>query len=273
MLVALLVFGLIATGCGALVAAGIVRVPAGLAALVGEPGADTAAAQQATAVPAAGDTDGTDTDAEPGASGTPGDATDALDKDADASKPRIAALPDPKWVREVSQAHGIPERAMRAYAGAAIRLEATNPGCGIGWNTLAAIGEVESHHGTLQGGHVTSGGQVKPRIVGVPLNGNGVDYIADTDGGELDDDPALDRAVGPMQFTPQTWREYGADGNGDGVRDPQHIDDAALAAGEYLCSVGGDLTVSENWLAAVSAYNSPTEYAVRVSEAATRYAG
>ncbi|WP_224387917.1 hypothetical protein [Pseudonocardia sp. ICBG1293] len=30
--------------------------------------------------------------------------------------------------------------------------------------------------------------------------------MADTDGGRLDGDPVLDRAVGPMQFLPETWR-------------------------------------------------------------------
>lgn len=55
----------------------------------------------------------------------------------------------------------------------------------------------------------------------------------DTDRGSLDRDPTYDRAVGPMQFIPGTWRRVGVDANGDGVKDPQDIGDAATAAAVY----------------------------------------
>ena len=42
--------------------------------------------------------------------------------------------------------------------------------------------------------------------------------------------------------SPATWRIWGADGNGDGVADPQNIEDAALAAAGYLCAGGRDLS-------------------------------
>ena len=45
-----------------------------------------------------------------------------------------------------------------------------------------------------------------------------------------------DRAVGPMQFIPSTWSVIGVDGDNDGKRNPQDIDDAALATAVYLCS-------------------------------------
>ena len=47
-----------------------------------------------------------------------------------------------------------------------------------------------------------------------------------------------------MQFIPSTWMIYGADGNGDGIKDPFNIFDAALAAANYLCDAGGDLSTT-----------------------------
>ncbi len=49
------------------------------------------------------------------------------------------------------------------------------------------------------------------------------------------------RATGPLQFIPSTWERWGSDGDGDGVADPQDIDDAAYAAARYLCASGADL--------------------------------
>ena len=45
-----------------------------------------------------------------------------------------------------------------------------------------------------------------------------------------------------MQFIPGTWRTVGVDANGDGVKNPQNIADAATATAVYLCSGPGDLT-------------------------------
>lgn len=253
LLIALAVCGLIAMIVGGMAATGILRWPA----------SGGAAQDSALNAPSAAERPEL---AEPGPDPSPHPT------ETDAAGLRIASLPDASWVHETAARFDIPERALRAYAGAALAIEQRFPSCGLGWNTLAGIGEVESAHGTLRGGKITAGGRVEPELVGVPLDGDGVDHIGDTDGGALDGDAELDRAVGPMQFTPQTWAEYGEDGNGDGVRDPQHIDDAALSAAAYLCAVGGDLTVPENWLAAVHAYNVPVEYVARVSDAATRYA-
>ncbi|MBK0419115.1 lytic murein transglycosylase [Leucobacter sp. CSA1] len=161
---------------------------------------------------------------------------------------------------------------MRAYAGAAVHMSTEQPGCGIGWNTLAGIGWVESEHGTIDGGSIAGNGRASPPIVGIPLDGTSTDRIHDTDEGALDGDPVWDRAVGPMQFIPSTWATWGADGNGDGIEDPQHIDDSALAAARYLCEVGGDLRQPENWIAAVAAYNDTVEYNNRVADAADHYA-
>lgn len=182
------------------------------------------------------------------------------------------ALPDAQWVEQTAAKTGIPPRALQAYASAALVLAQENPDCNLGWNTLAGIGWVESHHGTINGSAIDEDGWARPAIVGVALDGDGVADISDTDGGRYDGDPIHDRAVGPMQFIPRTWQLYGADGNADGMNSPQQIDDAALAAGQYLCTVGEDLSIGENWIAAVSAYNAPVEYVTEVSSAATHYA-
>ena len=49
------------------------------------------------------------------------------------------------------------------------------------------------------------------------------------------------RAMGPMQFIPETWKLYGVDANNDGVVSPDNFDDAALSAAGYLCWRGKDL--------------------------------
>lgn len=63
-----------------------------------------------------------------------------------------------------------------------------------------------------------------------------------------------------MQFLPATWTHVGQDANGDGVKDVNQIDDAALAAATYLCDAGGDLTVARDWIRAVGAYNHSTAH-------------
>lgn len=184
----------------------------------------------------------------------------------------ITALVDPSWADPLADELGIPHRAMRAYTGAVICILTEQPECGLGWNTLAGIGHVESEHGTIDGSRITPEGIAEPAIRGIPLDGTTTDRIPDTDNGALDGDTEWDRAVGPMQFIPSTWKQWGADGSGDGEVDPQHIDDAAYSAARYLCASGGDLRQPENWIAAVAAYNDTVEYNNRVAEAADHYA-
>lgn len=184
----------------------------------------------------------------------------------------IVALADPATASALAETTGIPERVLLAYLGASLRVAEENPRCGLGWNTLAGIGFVESGHGTHAGSHVTETGETTPAIIGIPLDGTDSNVIRDTDEGRLDGDAVWDRAVGPMQFIPSTWETWGADGNGDGSTDPQQIDDAALAAGRYLCAAGGDLTAPDRWIAAIAAYNDAVEYNNAVADAATHYA-
>ena len=65
--------------------------------------------------------------------------------------------------------------------------------------------------------------------------GNGFAVIVDSDGGRLDGNDEWDRAVGPMQFLPETWSRWATDGNGDGVSDPHNLYDAAASAARFLC--------------------------------------
>ena len=160
----------------------------------------------------------------------------------------------------VGASRGIPSLVLDAYRRAAGSLSVTDPGCGLPWWLLAGIGRIES--GQAAGGRVTSAGTTRGVILGPRLDGSlaGTAVIRDTDGGALDLDPAYDRAVGPMQFLPGTWRSVAADGNGDGRADPSNIYDAALAAGRYLCASGGDLRTPSGLATAVLSYNYSTSY-------------
>ncbi|MDT7654340.1 MAG: hypothetical protein QOI36_5746, partial [Pseudonocardiales bacterium] len=178
------------------------------------------------------------------------------------------------WAAGVSARTGVPARALRAYGAAELAQRAATPRCRLSWTMLAGIGRVESNHGRLGRADLGADGVSRPLIIGVPLDGSGgVREIRDTDGGRLDRDPTYDRAVGPMQFLPTTWARYGADGNGDGVRDPFQIDDAAAAAAAYLCADGRDTASGAGWWDGVLTYNRSISYAQLVWGAANRYAG
>ena len=186
----------------------------------------------------------------------------------------VAELADPQWISEATDSVGISERALLAYAGATLRLRETAPECGIGWNTLAGIGQVESLHGTFGDASLDADGVASPEIIGIPLDGSeGVAEIPDTDGGELDGDDVWDRAVGPMQFIPSTWETYAQDATGDGSPDVHNIDDASLTAAVYLCRSGGEISDDDGFAAGVGAYNRSVEYVNDVARWAEEYAG
>ncbi|WP_460444202.1 lytic transglycosylase domain-containing protein, partial [Amycolatopsis cihanbeyliensis] len=154
---------------------------------------------------------------------------------------------------------GIPGSALKAYRNAADMVGVEQPGCRIDWALIASIGRIESNH--ARGGYVDGDGNTLEPILGPVLNGVGpVAAIADTDGGRYDGDAVWDRAVGPTQFIPSTWRGYAADGNGDGVSDPNNIYDATVATGRYLCSGGLDMAVDGELRAAVFRYNNSRTY-------------
>lgn len=178
---------------------------------------------------------------------------------------------DPVWTERTAEVTGVPARALSAYAAAALTVGAEQPGCGIGWNTLAGIGAIESGHGSHAGAVLGADGYPDPPIRGIALDGTESAVIRDTDGGRWDGDTEWDRAVGPMQFIPETWERWGADANGDGAADPNQIDDAALAAARYLCD-GGEMTSVEGWRGAIFSYNNLESYVNDVAETADVYA-
>jgi murein DD-endopeptidase MepM/ murein hydrolase activator NlpD len=90
---------------------------------------------------------------------------------------------------------------------------------GVRWEVLAAINEIETDYGRNL--NVSSAG-----------------------------------ALGWMQFLPSTWRLYGVDANGDGVKDPYNPVDAVFAAARYLKAAGADTDIRR----AVFAYNHADWY-------------
>ncbi|GAA0449392.1 lytic transglycosylase domain-containing protein [Streptomyces sp. NPDC046215] len=157
-------------------------------------------------------------------------------------------------------ASGIPATALAAYQKAAQTTQAELPGCHIPWQLIAGIGKVESHHGTMEGRHLNADGLADQKILGPRLTGGEFAVIKDTDGGRWDDDTEYDRAVGPTQFIPSTWESFGADGNGDGIKDPNNIFDASLGTARYLCANNRDLNNPRDLDKAVLAYNPSRAY-------------
>ncbi|MCX4523930.1 NlpC/P60 family protein [Streptomyces anulatus] len=171
-------------------------------------------------------------------------------------------------------AAGIPDRMLTAYKGAVRGVKKEVPKCrGMRWPVLAGIARIESNHAV--GRTIAADGAITPRILGPVLNGSGAGgnttVFADTDGGRWDGDTRFERAVGPFQFLPQTFRSMGRDGNGDGAVDPHNADDAALGAAVYLCGDGRNLRDDKQLRSALFAYNRSDAYVAEVAGWIDRY--
>ena len=201
----------------------------------------------------------------------------AVDKPANISAPGAVAPGVPsgsedKLIKSAST-NGIPSAALAAYQRSAQVIDQADKSCNIEWPLVAAIGRVESNHGRYGGNVLTAAGVSQPGIYGIALDGsNGTQKVADTDAGQYDNDKQYDRAVGPMQFIPSTWSVVGVDGDGDGKRNPQDIDDAALATAVYLCSGDEDLSKRAGQESAVYRYNHSQDYVNLVLSIADAYA-
>ena len=133
---------------------------------------------------------------------------------------------------------GIPPRALEAYLAAS-----AGAPCDLPWWDLAAIGAVETGHGTYGGAHLNDDGKMTVMAVS----------YAD--------------AYGPLQFILPTWDRYGSG-------DINDIDDAAPATARMLCADGYE----RDRMDAFEAYNGggyrgseTREYAAKVDEFAQQY--
>lgn len=178
----------------------------------------------------------------------------------------VAAFGDPLTGPSQAAVEEIPPAYLGLYQ------QATLQRCqGMPWPVLAAIGRIESNHGSYGGSELQPDGSVQPPIIGIALDGNnGTVAIADSDGGRYDGDTTYDRAVGPMQFIPTTWDAYGLDASSDGVADPHNAVDAIHTAATYLCSSGAD--DPQRLPRAIWAYNHSWNYVQAVLDQAAIYA-
>ena len=166
----------------------------------------------------------------------------------------------------------IPVRALEAYQRAAIVIDLADDSCHLDWPLLAALAKVESDHGRYAGATINSDGRVRPLILGPRLTGSDhTRRMPDTDAGRLDGDRRVDRALGPFQIVPATWAQVQVDADLDGRRDPNDVDDAALAAAVFLCSGPGDLATSDGQRLAVRRYNQDGGFARLVMDVMTGY--
>lgn len=121
---------------------------------------------------------------------------------------------------------------------------------GLSWTVLAAVGAIETHHATLDGGR---------RYVIAPGLGWALDIRSSAG------------ARGPMQMMPATWAAYGVDADGDGVANVDDPVDAVAGAAHYLCANGaGD---PKRLRHALFAYNHAGWYVDQVLTQAARYSG
>lgn len=108
---------------------------------------------------------------------------------------RAAAAATASGAASEATASGIPVNFLKLYRAAAATCS------GLPWPVLAAVGQVESGHGSNMG-------------------------------------PSSSGAMGPMQFLPSTFAAYAVDGDGDGDKDIWDPADSIFSAARYLCANG-----------------------------------
>jgi len=155
-----------------------------------------------------------------------------------------------------------------AYVRAAATMNDQPAECAIDWASIGGVSRVESHHGTYLGRSVLASGDLDSPLLGLLLGGAGVATVRDTDGGALDGNSEFDRALGPMQFLPRTWRVFEVDGDGDGDTDPQNMYDATATAAAYLCNLGQTKRTAD-FGQRLLGYNNSSAYVTKVMSSAS----
>jgi membrane-bound lytic murein transglycosylase B len=125
-------------------------------------------------------------------------------------------------------ASGIPSGYERLYRAAAVTCD------GLSWTVLAAIGQVESGHGSNVG-------------------------------------PSSAGAMGPMQFLPSTFAAYAVDGDKDGDKDIWDPVDSIYSAARYLCANGAGIGPKALYHA-IWRYNHEDWYVLMVMRVAAQIA-
>ncbi len=170
------------------------------------------------------------------------------------------------------QADEIPVAAIAAYQRAAAVLASAAPRCNLDWSVLAAIGRIATDHGTSGGSRLDDKGISRPAVLGPALDGRqGRPKVKDTDAGRLDGRKRYDAAVGSMRLLPATWTLVAVDGDSDGQRNPQDVDDAALAAAVLLCGTERNLDRKQSFDQAVQQFHTAKGYPDLVRSVARYY--
>ncbi len=176
------------------------------------------------------------------------------------------------WADTIAATTGVPDVAVQAYGYAQLLIARSDPTCHLSWTTIAAIGKAETGHGQPAGTNLDHTGRSTPLLVGPPLDGtHGRALVRDTDAGAFDGDATYDRMLGALHLSPTLWRTYAADGDDDGIRDPNDIDDAAVAVATLLCAGADDLNRLSGWQTALARYRPGASYARTVFSVADQY--
>ena len=106
------------------------------------------------------------------------DAETAPDRRISDSVVSPMPLVDPEWTSRIAAATGFPSAPWRPTPLAHVAIAEEEPECGIDWTTIAAIGAIESDHGSHGGTLLDAERRTPSRpIIGRALDGNGVAKI------------------------------------------------------------------------------------------------
>ena len=170
------------------------------------------------------------------------------------------------WSESHAQPYGIPERSLRAYSYAAVKVGEEK--CELGWPTIAAIGAVVSHHGFVHGSKIQEDGTSTIPLRNVDIAP--IAIVADTDQGRIDGTNEFDIPVGPLQIMPSRWEQFEAAAEPGTTPNPDSVDDSALVMARQICSFG-NLKNPNGWDEAVKSISADPEFVKAVHEKATEY--